>query len=578
MESGEVKDLEWLKQFKYSKMKQENITDTTKTTDVIRIELGDWLFNAGLLGLMRILSYNDQTISDKIKIEDSYIEFTRSAFKGFTDKFFEAAFQMHGKYNYINQWLNELSLDVKEAIDQNDYTKISKKYNVQNPTESNVKKAIINEITNRWVGVAYKSLKNIKKSKYKTLSDINYLIEELLSILKEEREFFLEKEVQTFLRNQILGESSFLNKSVTKDQKKHFFKDFEEPLINNQNKKDKNYYCIHCNSRKAKTNTIFNTGLVVYQGLNKDSLNFAWKFNPKLPLCEICELVYFSHWAGFTKSIKRKSYLFVNEDSNIKSLWEKNQLLRQVLTKDKRENILVNYFYELLVEEEKIKSKYALQNIALIETDLENDVMPKVLSFNISRAQAEYIRNQQEKLTWIANKFYKIKNDYTNILHDFIKLMFSGKLNFKIVNRLIKYYLQSKDETKNYILTNCYPLNIQQIIVLISDYFKSVKQKQINMENKHIWRIYHLGNEMKNMLVQAQAENKITSYAYRLLNAVRADDRSTFLNVLLRLYIGYNKEVPKDLTNTLESRDKFQIIGHSYINGLLGEQLKTKSE
>jgi CRISPR-associated protein Cst1 len=559
-------------------MKQENITDTTKTTDVIRIELGDWLFNAGLLGLMRILSYKDQTISDKIKIEDSYIEFTRSAFKGFTDKFFEAAFQMHGKYNYINQWLNELSLDVKEAIDQNDYTKISKKYNVQNPTESNVKKAIINEITNRWVGVAYKSLKNIKKSKYKTLSDINYLIEELLSILKEEREFFLEKEVQTFLRNQILGESSFLNKSVTKDQKKHFFKDFEEPLINNQNKKDKNYHCIHCNSRKAKTNTIFNTGLVVYQGLNKDSLNFAWKFNPKLPLCEICELVYFSHWAGFTKSIKRKSYLFVNEDSNIKSLWEKNQLLKQVLTKDKRENILVNYFYELLVEEEKIKSKYALQNIALIETDLKNDVMPKVLSFNISRAQAEYIKNQQEKLTWIANKFYKIKNDYTNILHDFIKLMFSGKLNFKIVNRLIKYYLQSKDETKNYILTNCYPLNIQQIIVLISDYFKSVKQKQINMENKHIWRIYHLGNEMKNMLVQAQAENKITSYAYRLINAVRADDRSTFLNVLLRLYIGYNKEVPKDLTNTLESRDKFQIIGHSYINGLLGEQLKTKSE
>jgi CRISPR-associated protein Cst1 len=318
--------------------------------------------------------------------------------------------------------------------------------------------------------------------------------------------------------------------------------------------------------------------LVVYQGLNKDSVNFAWKFNPKLPLCEICELVYFSHWAGFTKSIKRKSYLFVNEDSNIKSLWKNNQLLRQVLTKDKRENILINYFYELIVQEEKFKSKYALQNIALIETDLENDVMPKVLSFNISRAQAEYIKNQQEKLTWIANRFYKIKNDYTNILHDFIKLMFSGKLNFKIVNRLIKYYLQSKDETKNYIVTNYYPSNIQQIIVLISDYFKTVKQKQINMENKHIWRIYHLGNEMKNMLVQAQAENKITSYAYRLLNAVRADDRSTFLNVLLRLYIGYNKEVPKDLTNTLESKETFQIIGHSYINGLLGEQLKTKSE
>src|SRR5690606_2531607 len=117
------------------------------------------------------------------------------------------------------------------------------------------------------------------------------------------------------------------------------------------------------------------------------------------------------------------------------------------------------------------------------------------------------------------------------------------------------------------------------ILVLINEYHVIVKQKPRNMESKFIWHIYHLGNDMRDLLIKLKAKNKINSIAYRLLNAVRSDDKSTFLNLLLRIYVSTDAPVPKSLVGTLENEEKFQIIGLSYINGLLGEPLsQTKTE
>jgi len=546
-------------------------------TDPIRVELGDWLYNAGIVGLLKILSRHEDDILSEIKIYDTHIEFDRSVLDGLTDSFFEVAFEMHGKFDSIKFWLCEVKEDVNNILKNKRIKFLGKKYRISDPNQKKLYKKIADEISKRWKGVAYTSLHKVKKSEVKNAEDLKKLIEKLINIQESNRDFFVQKEVQTFLRGFSSG-GSFLSLNVTSDQKGVFKNDFETPILKNKNEKEKKYNCIFCNSRQAKKNTIFSTALAFYRGLNKDAKNFVWGFNPNLPLCEICELIYFCHWAGYTKSIKRDSYLFVNDDNNVRSLWRSNQLLSTILQKDKKDNILINYFYELLVEQEKIKSKYTLQNIAIIETDLGNEVMPKVLSLHVSRKQAGFIKKNHEKLKWIAAKHYKIKDDYTNILHNYLRLMFSGKLNYKMINRLVKFYLQSSDSKKDYVTVNYNPSNIQQLVVLTAKYFETVKQKNIDMEAKHIWHVYYLGNEMQKILEEKKAENKKNGIAYRLLNAVRANDKSTFLNVLLRLYIGYNKEVPTSLVNTLESEEKFQVIGHSYINGLLGERKDDKAD
>lgn len=543
-----------------------------RESSTLKVYLSDWLFNAGILGFIRIHSIRDTDIWRSIKIgeDGTYIEFSRDIMHGFTNKFFETAFQFHGKYDSIKLWLEEIKNDLARYSQNGDIVPLAKKFKIASPDEQIIIKVGMSELAKRWKGVAYESFKKIKKSDTNNIRDLIQLIAELLEILTNEREFFVQKEVQTFLRG-IIGSGSFLNKSIDRNQKQIFKRDFEAPIATASNKPDKTFNCIHCNVRHAKKNTIFSTGLVFYQGLNKDSVNFVWGFDPNLPLCEICELIYFCHWAGFTKGFKNKSYLFVNDDSNVHDLWRKNQLLTRELEKDRKENILINYFHELLVQEETIKSIFALQNICIVDVDLEKEIMPKVMSLYVSRRQAQYIKANHDKLRWQSTRFYKIKDDYNNILREFLDLALSNRLSYNFAIRLLKYFLQSRNEAKGYVTVNYSPLNLLNIVVLIHEFNRTVKQKNTNMELKSIRYIYYLGNNMRKYFIEQKAENKINSIAYRLLNAVRSSDQSTFLNILLRIYIGANMPVPKNLVNSLENDEKFQIIGLSYINGLLGE-------
>jgi hypothetical protein len=72
-----------------------------------KIYLGDWLYNAGIVGFLRInshlLNIEDETVTTKdeslLKIGDNYIEIDRNIFDGFADRFFDYAFNLYGRYD-----------------------------------------------------------------------------------------------------------------------------------------------------------------------------------------------------------------------------------------------------------------------------------------------------------------------------------------------------------------------------------------------------------------------------------------------------------------------------------------------
>jgi CRISPR-associated protein Cst1 len=559
---------------------KENIklkTDTEiKEQLPIRLYLSDWLYNAGLLGLLRIIfPENKLNKQDLVKIRENYIEFNRDLFKDFTNKFFEAAFKFHGKFDSIKNYLNELKVKLEATPTHEVLSKLAKEMRVVDD-EKNISSNLAEEIGKRWKGVVYESFHKVKKSDFKTIESVKELLNKLIEIQNVNREVFVEKEVKTFLSN-ILGQRSFLNRTISKEQKKKFYEDFEHPLSVSINKNE-NISCLHCNSYPAKKDTIFSAGLIKYQGLNQDSVNFTWNFNPNVPICEFCEIVYFCHWAGFTKGFNNRSFLFVNDDSSIENLWRNNQLLHSVLNKDKRNNVLIEYFYQLLEREEKIKSDFALQNISLIEVNLEKEIMPKIHSLQVSKKKASFIKTNYQQLQKLAKKNYKIKDDTHNILQEFLFLFLNEKINFLFINKITKYYMLSKDTTKGNLYKAYYSIyDIQSLLILTKTYFTKIKQRNMDMNTKTIWHVYHLGNELKAELKKRDAENKINSIAFRLLNSIRANDSSTFLNILLRLYMSYEKEVPKVLVNTLDGSEQFQVIGHSYVNGLLGEPFKSEN-
>src|SRR5690606_13765015 len=133
-----------------------------------------------------------------ISSDASYIEFSRDVFEDLTDKFFEVAFKFHGKYDSIKEWLKKIKNDVDDFTKKGNIGSITSKLRIDNPNEEKVCKVLAEEIGKRWKGVAYESFYKIKKSELDGIDKILKIINDLLRTLDEKRDFFVEKEVQTF--------------------------------------------------------------------------------------------------------------------------------------------------------------------------------------------------------------------------------------------------------------------------------------------------------------------------------------------------------------------------------------------
>ena len=521
------------------------------TSHVSRIYLGDWLYNAGIVGFLRINSHlwyvKDTKLISKdenlLKIGDNYIEIDRKIFDGFTDRFFDYAFNLYGRYNArleeFQRFLQNLSNETFESIDK-DFKNIIKNFTL---------------------------LKNkLGDIKAKNSQELKHLIEKAIRILEQDKEDFVESDVQIFLRG-FNGQKSFLNKTITKDRKKKFYEDFEEPLKTDNNEKDKKFTCVICGDRPAKKDTNYDTGFSPIFGLNKDAINFAWNFNTKLPSCDICEIVYFCYFAGLTEL--NGKYYFVNLDDSVESLMLANNLFKEELEKSP-ENPFINFFTEYLLRIKKSQAKYTLSNINFIETELK-ETLPKVFSFNIDYKTAEFIEKNHENLKSLSKSFFMLP-DKTKvyILTEFLNLILKKDLNYGLLYKIYKSATQDKAYVSNY--------NLQRLIIMYLLYKQKVGGKEMDLEEKSLWAMYMQGKNLLERLKERDAENKIQSIAYKLLNALKIGDVNQFMDVMMRVYMAYDLEVPSLLIKALQDKDNFYLLGYSFLNGLLGKENKLQEE
>ncbi|WP_029521652.1 type I-B CRISPR-associated protein Cas8b1/Cst1 [Persephonella sp. KM09-Lau-8] len=563
-----------------------------------KVYLGDWLYNAGIVGFLNINSHlweiKDKRLVSKnenlLKFGDNYIEFDRKIFDGFAERFFDYAFNQYGRYENLLKLFEEYIEDLNNSEDIENFEKLNKKY-FQGKLKDNkeLEDKLPIEIFDRFKKILSgftllkKKLKKLpsKNEIKKNKSSLGESLQKAIKIMKENKEEFWESDVQIYLRN-IYGQKSFLNLSVNKDRFKKFFEDFEEPLKENKVKKDSKYYCISCMERKAKKNTIFDTGISKFYGLNPDSINFIWNFNPKLPLCEICEIIYFSYFAGLTpvKKDDKTVYYFVNSDSSIDDLVRENQLLKNILTTEISENILLDFFTQIILESSYREAVYTLQNIAVLELDLTNETMPKVYSFNLSREKAQFLKETKNKedLRKFSKNYYKIKDTKISILPEIMYLILENKFYFNYLNKLLKFYIATQNNSKNY-ETNITPHQLQVLNSLIFRFLTNViGGRTMKISENDMWTIYYKGKGLADLLKSKNAENKIQSISYKLLNALRIGDTREFMDILIRTYMAYGEEIPSSFVKTLSDKETFYALGYSFLNGLLGEENQAKKQ
>lgn len=406
-----------------------------------------------------------------------------------------------------------------------------------------------------------------KKTPQKLIESLKTAIE----IMEKDYQEFYESDVQIYLRK-IYGQKSFLNRTINKDRFKKFKKDFEDPILSTSNKTDKNLFCINGDGRKAKKGVSFDTGLSPFLGVNTDSINFLWNFKMILPLCEICELIYFCAFAGLTDVSRgnEKRFYFVNRDSSIDDLYRANTLLREILRRNINENILAEFFSELILIEHKHRADYALQNIALIEIDLSSEVLPKVYSFNITKEKAEFISQENNMLKTLARNSYQINDQNRNILIELLERFLNDRVNYDFLNKLSKIYILSIDPTKRNTYRAYYETRtLQTINILIYKYIQKIRRSTMGISEKELWFIFEKGKELARKFRSEDAENKIPTMVYRLLNALRVGDTNTFMDIVMRNYLHYQLEMLPIFVKALSDKGNLYPLGYSFINGLM---------
>ncbi|WP_204305113.1 type I-B CRISPR-associated protein Cas8b1/Cst1 [Desulfurobacterium thermolithotrophum] len=340
-----------------------------------RIYLGDWLYNAGIVGFLKINSHLwkigngklESTDEGLLKIGDNYIGIDRKIFEGFSKRFFDYAFKQYGRYENLLKLFDEYLNDLNSLDKEENAEKLRKRYfRNEELSFKDLKKSLPIEIHGRFKKILDGFILLKKKlgkvpSKNEIKKDKDLLVkylEKSIKIMKTEKNNFWESDVQIYLRR-IYGQKSFLNKSVNKNRFEKFYKDFEGLLLSSSIKYDRVFKCINCVERKAKKDTIFDTGISKFYGLNPDSVNFMWNFKSKLPLCDICEIIYFSYFAGLTPVRKNEKthFYFVNSDSSVEELLKENLLLESILKRDAKENFLLEFFTELILIAETKKGR-----------------------------------------------------------------------------------------------------------------------------------------------------------------------------------------------------------------------------
>ena len=534
-----------------------------------RVYLGDWAYNAGIIGFIEIMLDGEDIASQNIiTIGSNYIEFDRNNLKGFSDKFFKKAYQRYPRTDELldlgNKLLQRLK-DLKQEI-------------------SNFKKKIKDSPKSS-------KLKQLIDSHHLTLprnfneTDAERYISQITELLNTHKKELIEDNVKTYLKDvsAICGEKSFLNRNFKGELKKKFFDDFEGPIVNQTNRQDKNHDCIFCGLRPAKKDALLDTGLVSFLGANKDNKNFFWNFKPQLPICEICELIYFCIFAGLTefRMGQTKKFYFVDRNTSVLELYQTNKLFMEMMSKEEnilKEKGILNFINDYLLTKFKEESKFRLtNNIMFIEIDLTSSVAPKLYGFSITKQKAEFINSNYDLLKKTTGSYIRIKENVLYPFSEFMQKFINNTLSSQFLSFLEYQYLNSQKPNSK-INTNLSPYRLQIYNMLIYKYLKSVKRGEDLMDEKWLWKMYFFGQELKKKFLESKAENKVTSLAYRLISALRIGDINTFMNLIIRTYMSYSMEVPALFVSCIKNEENFCALGYSFVNGLLGVEIEKDGE
>ncbi|EAG9322349.1 type I-B CRISPR-associated protein Cas8b1/Cst1 [Listeria monocytogenes] len=552
----------------------------------IEVRSNDWLINAGLVGFLNIVG------KDNVKIDGQSIYFTVDLLEDFETKYFSFFIQ---EYKETLAWSKIVSY--KEAMERfradgfasfdedalnnlNKYVKDVVKFYLKKANYIKVFPLINSDANvNKWLE-NLNTINLTKKQKWEEVKpDIVEKVEQIYTQLDVIIDFCTSEKGLRYLGAKNLIYSvinkgwsgvSFLFKQTKfidpyLDYKTTFVDPVKEYLDTDLSKAK--YNCFNCNQpiKNLKLDLSF-MNEVGFDTARKTS--HVWDFNNDVATCPICRLVYSCVPAGFTYVYGEG--MFVNDSYGVNELHRVNERMRKSILRFNKDGINSTNTYQALVEsitsEHENNRRYELADIQLIRYENEH------YHFNLlSKKMLHIMNDSKEILKSLIRCGYNEGNLNINLYKEVIQHLMNNENLFTLIHKLIFY----KQSSVNGLYYNMW--NVSGVLEINTKFLKEI-EVMTNIEERDLTNAQKSGGDFKQAYVDKNSENKVSSITYKLLNALKLNDKNGFMDILLNSYSYLGKPVPTVFMSSFSSKETFKSIGYAFMIGVSANKTKSKNK
>lgn len=557
--------------------------------ETIKIELDDWLKNAGILGLTKILEMKKERV-EQIILKERVIEFDVELLNGIEECYFKKLIEMNKKQITVEKIINyrdklenmKFELDdeknrekiledlnkkikyVKEKVESNSY-----KNGYQLLEDGETIKKFITKIDLKAIKISKKvGFTNGKKLEVEAQIDNLINIIEYIS-RKDVYRILAAKNVMYDVIQAFWSGVSILHKQKNQvDMYKEYKTDFIDTAINYK-KSDKEkfkYKCFTCENKISKLSKPESYDITWLTKIGADATKKSshfWNMMSDVYVCPICNLIYSCVPLGF--NVLNGKGIFINSNIDIDSL----KMANVVKFNDKEEGKLSIQqienlsYYNIIkaMDNEKIKSfDYELENTQVIKFDANNSTRP--YSFNILSKELMYIMTKYKKVfeSLIKINIKITEKYYLSLYNEVIRRIYEGKNLFDLINQLMTLNLNEKLRGKGIIYSI---INMNNSLLG----GKGMYYKETESFKNH-------GLELRKKYENKNSVSKLSGITYRLLNALKTKDTEKFMDTLVNAHLYIGSTIPTDFIQVFNNQETLQAAGYSFILGIQSDDLK----
>ena len=570
--------------------------------DKITVKNSDWLFNCGILGLYNILKHNNADDSDDMSLSQDELTFSVSELDNFEEKYFsylidtyektfsiyritsfEKFLQNHEESNYENfntQSLYRLNLQIEQV---KRYLKSSSYVSAYKMLKCGFDPS-----------AKEKELKKVSVKKNETVFDKQSEIKKQMDILKETVEFFKHNKVRKYIggknamysiiRNAWTNISIMNRQNENPDIYKEFSKDFVKPVKEYLDETDRGklnpkYRCVTCNGKIKNLNIDLNFMREIGFDVNRKTSN-VWDFNNYVAICPVCRLVYACVPAGFTYLYNRG--IFVNASMDLKEIMRINQnIKKEVLCDSKGGAVIYRALQKQMNRKINETPGYELSDVQVIRFHHGPGSDNISYTFNIiTKFILKTIENCDSCFERIQNGRFSEGNTTIYLYDEVMNRLMNNENQFLLIHKLMHYKLSMPDKA-------IYSMSmIENILTINAEYLREVgvmekgDKDMIKIAKSHG---YYLRNAYSDYGKKDDSSNaadaelnrggynkKLGSIAYRMLNALKTNNKYAFMDTMINAHMYVQKAIPAIFAENLENDLKFKNIGYAFVTGMIG--------